>query len=202
MGARYYDPVIARFTGVDPIGFDPENVHSFNRYAYANNNPYKFVDRDGKSAILVARAGILGAEGGFVLCGPVCAAIGGGIGVGAALYTGDKALNWTKSQGADNAANPVPGDLIGDQSGDRAGLTKNGKRHTSGPMTPENGGTGDAGKDFDKLTGGNNQPAGGTYPPGTLIGPNGVVLRPGQKGSGPRIDIPGNGSKPPETLHY
>ena len=69
-------------------------------------------------------------------------------------------------------------------------------------MTPENGGTGDSGKDFDKLTGSNSQPAGGTYPPGTLVGPNGVVLRPGQKGSGSRIDIPGNGSKLPETLHY
>ncbi|OYU12055.1 MAG: hypothetical protein CFE38_09720 [Comamonadaceae bacterium PBBC1] len=116
--------------------------------------------------------------------------------------------NWDKISvvlnvnGADSAAPPVPGDLVGDQSSDSAGLTKNGKRHTSGPMTPGNGGTGDASKDFDKLTGGNSQPAGGTYPPGTLIGPNGVVLRPGQKGSGPRIDIPGNGSKPPETLHY
>lgn len=68
-------------------------------------------------------------------------------------------------------------------------------------MTPENGGTGDPSQDFDKLTGGSNRPAGGTYPPGTLVGPNGVVLRPSRSG-GSRIDIPGNGSKPPETLHY
>lgn len=51
MGARYYDPVLGRFMGVDPAGFDPENIHSFNRYAYANNNPYKFVDPDGHSPI-------------------------------------------------------------------------------------------------------------------------------------------------------
>jgi RHS repeat-associated protein len=54
MGARYYDPVIGRFMGVDPVGFQENNVHSFNRYAYANNNPYKFVDRDGRIAILAA----------------------------------------------------------------------------------------------------------------------------------------------------
>jgi RHS repeat-associated protein len=54
MGARYYDPVIGRFMGIDPVGFQEDNVHSFNRYAYANNNPYKFVDRDGREARLLA----------------------------------------------------------------------------------------------------------------------------------------------------
>lgn len=54
MGARYYDPVIGRFMGVDPQGFNPENVHSMNRYAYANNNPYKYVDPDGHTPIDVA----------------------------------------------------------------------------------------------------------------------------------------------------
>jgi len=50
MGARYYIPLIGRFTGVDPKDFSPENPNSFNRYAYANNNPYKYVDPDGKIA--------------------------------------------------------------------------------------------------------------------------------------------------------
>lgn len=54
MGARYYDPILGRFMGTDPKGFDPENLHSFNRYAYANNNPYKYVDPDGHSPIDVA----------------------------------------------------------------------------------------------------------------------------------------------------
>ncbi len=48
MQARYYDPVIGRFYSNDPIGF--RDVHSFNRYAYANNNPYKFTDPDGRVA--------------------------------------------------------------------------------------------------------------------------------------------------------
>ena len=50
MGARYYNPVIGRFMGVDPVGFQENNIHSFNRYAYANNNPYKYVDPDGRTA--------------------------------------------------------------------------------------------------------------------------------------------------------
>uniref|UniRef100_UPI003566F328 RHS repeat-associated core domain-containing protein n=1 Tax=Arsukibacterium sp. TaxID=1977258 RepID=UPI003566F328 len=50
MQARYYDPVIGRFYSNDPAGFTASNPMMFNRYAYANNNPYKFVDPDGKKA--------------------------------------------------------------------------------------------------------------------------------------------------------
>ncbi len=56
MGARYYDPVAGRFISTDPKGFDEANVHSFNRYAYANNNPYKYRDPDGRWAQLLVRA--------------------------------------------------------------------------------------------------------------------------------------------------
>ena len=52
-GARWYDPQLGRFMGVDPKGFDEANVHSFNQYAYANNNPYRFVDPDGRQAMWV-----------------------------------------------------------------------------------------------------------------------------------------------------
>jgi len=52
MQARYYDPVIGRFYSNDPIGF--RDVHSFNRYAYANNNPYKYTDPDGNNPKLIA----------------------------------------------------------------------------------------------------------------------------------------------------
>jgi hypothetical protein len=48
MQARYYDPVIGRFYSNDPVGF--KNVHNFNRYTYANNNPYKYTDPTGMTS--------------------------------------------------------------------------------------------------------------------------------------------------------
>ncbi|MDT0605372.1 RHS repeat domain-containing protein [Thalassotalea castellviae] len=45
MQARYYDPVIGRFYSNDPIGF--RDIHSFNRYSYVANNPYKYIDPTG-----------------------------------------------------------------------------------------------------------------------------------------------------------
>lgn len=60
MQARYYDPVLGRFYGNDPIGFG--DVHSFNRYAYANNNPYKYTDPTGEVPLLLLP--LLGLAGG------------------------------------------------------------------------------------------------------------------------------------------
>jgi RHS repeat-associated protein len=54
MEARYYDPVLGRFLGVDPAPLNPSSVHGLNRYAYANNNPVRYVDPDGHSPLDVA----------------------------------------------------------------------------------------------------------------------------------------------------
>ncbi|MEQ1718706.1 MAG: RHS repeat-associated core domain-containing protein, partial [Hyphomicrobium sp.] len=51
MGGRYYNPVIGRFLSMDPKEADPSDLHSLNRYAYANNNPYRYVDPDGYSPV-------------------------------------------------------------------------------------------------------------------------------------------------------
>jgi RHS repeat-associated protein len=49
MKARFYDPKLGRFLSTDPVKYTDANpVFSFNRYAYANNNPYKYVDPDGR----------------------------------------------------------------------------------------------------------------------------------------------------------
>ncbi|MBL8298587.1 MAG: RHS repeat-associated core domain-containing protein, partial [Rhodanobacteraceae bacterium] len=47
MQARYYDPYAGRFMATDAVAATPV---SFNRYWYANNNPYKNVDPDGREA--------------------------------------------------------------------------------------------------------------------------------------------------------
>ncbi|MGE8398337.1 MAG: RHS repeat domain-containing protein [Burkholderiales bacterium] len=52
-GARYYDPAVGRFLGVDPVDFQEGNLHSFNRFTYGNNNPVKYIDPDGKFPLLV-----------------------------------------------------------------------------------------------------------------------------------------------------
>ncbi|HEX9627232.1 MAG TPA: RHS repeat-associated core domain-containing protein, partial [Acidiferrobacterales bacterium] len=46
--ARYYDPTLGRFLSIDPTGPSPDSLHSINRYAYGNNNPYRYVDPDGQ----------------------------------------------------------------------------------------------------------------------------------------------------------
>ena len=52
-GARWYEPELGRFLSADPIQFQEDNFLSFNRYAYANNNPYKFTDPDGREVVQV-----------------------------------------------------------------------------------------------------------------------------------------------------
>lgn len=48
MGSRHYDPVIGRFLAVDPVGPVASVPASFNRYAYAQNNPYRYSDPNGE----------------------------------------------------------------------------------------------------------------------------------------------------------
>ncbi|MEQ1593997.1 MAG: RHS repeat-associated core domain-containing protein [Casimicrobium sp.] len=48
-GQRWYDPQIGRFISMDPAEVDEGNPHSFNRYAYGNNNPNKYLDPDGRA---------------------------------------------------------------------------------------------------------------------------------------------------------
>lgn len=58
-GARWYEPELGRFLSPDPVLFKEENIFSFNRYAYANNNPYKFIDPDGREVAQVGVSAVL-----------------------------------------------------------------------------------------------------------------------------------------------
>jgi RHS repeat-associated protein len=48
MQQRYYDPVAGRFLSIDPVTTDVNAGNSFNRYVYASNNPYRYIDPDGR----------------------------------------------------------------------------------------------------------------------------------------------------------
>jgi RHS repeat-associated protein len=62
MQARYYDPIVGRFMGMDPVGVDLNTPAMFNRYAYANNNPYKYKDPNGEFGVTT----VIGMVGGFI----------------------------------------------------------------------------------------------------------------------------------------
>ena len=54
MQARYYDPMIGRFLGEDPVTFlETGDTAQFNRYAYANNDPVNMFDPNGRDGLFV-----------------------------------------------------------------------------------------------------------------------------------------------------
>ena len=144
MGARYYDPVAGRFNSVDPKGFDEANVHSFNRYAYANNNPYRYVDPDGQMGQAVIAIGIR--------LTPVAvralATLGSGIGIG--IYNATQpesrdspsASNSGGKEGNGDAASPAETGNKGSAGGTRAGkpFTPKGKAEIDAENADRNGG--------------------------------------------------------------
>ena len=50
MQQRYYDPSLGEFLSVDPVTPQGAPLLAFNRYRYANGNPCRFTDPDGRLA--------------------------------------------------------------------------------------------------------------------------------------------------------
>ena len=59
MQQRYYDESVGRFLSVDPVTADAASGANFNRYKYASNNPYKFVDPDGRADWNMVKNGLV-----------------------------------------------------------------------------------------------------------------------------------------------
>lgn len=51
MQQRYFDDGVGRFLAPDPVGALADPVRHFSRYSYANNSPYGYLDRDGRSSV-------------------------------------------------------------------------------------------------------------------------------------------------------
>lgn len=51
MQQRYYDPQVGLFLSVDPVTAFDNPAPAFNRYRYAEGNPYKFTDPDGRQSV-------------------------------------------------------------------------------------------------------------------------------------------------------
>jgi uncharacterized protein RhaS with RHS repeats len=50
MQQRYYDPIAGRMLSIDPVTTDANTEGSFNRYVYANNSLFKYMDPNGRQA--------------------------------------------------------------------------------------------------------------------------------------------------------
>jgi RHS repeat-associated protein len=60
MQQRYYDPVAGRFLSIDPVVTDERTGSGFNRYSYAENNPYAYIDPDGRESELIQQVFVPG----------------------------------------------------------------------------------------------------------------------------------------------
>ena len=126
MQQRYYDPLLGRFLSVDPVTADANTGFNFNRYWYANNNPYKFTDPDGRLPFLVPVAAgaarcaasapcrIAVTTGSKKAAKWVGAAIAGALGAREGMRQANESAEPTES-----AKEPIPGavDLVDDLAG-------------------------------------------------------------------------------------
>lgn len=67
MQQRYMDPQLGVFLSVDPVTAYEQPVGQFNRYRYANGNPYRFTDPDGRIVKYAFEGGATLRDGAAVL---------------------------------------------------------------------------------------------------------------------------------------
>ena len=158
-------------------------------------NPYRYTDPDGRNpwaARLVFTASYEAATWAGV------GIVGGLIGAGVydLIHMNESAQppkaqpkNEGKSDGEKKGGNSTP-DLPDGLTGDNPRPGSGNRVNTDLP--------GGAQGVFDDLTGGKSTDQGN----GTKVGSNGVRIRPGKTGEGPRVDIPAKGDRPHETIHF
>lgn len=114
MQQRLLDPELGRFLSADPVAAYGEGVESFNRYWYANGNPFRYIDPDGRRSrgdlvprndrsSITARSNSAAAsmvtstrgESGRQAASGEVAANGNGRGYVTSVFTGDRATTFT-----------------------------------------------------------------------------------------------------------
>jgi len=187
-------------------------IAQFHRYRYANNNPYLFVDRDGREVVIPwgpigTKIGVRAAQAGIAsqldspLPGPGDAAA-----VGILLYTVYEVgqIVWQANQNqqtetpSSSESPPEPGGLVGEKPRIRGSDNS----AVSGVLKPEFGGVGNGPDDLETLAGEVRSTVETDHAPlGAFIGQNGIFGREKADG-GYGVDISRNGNKPRETLHH
>ncbi len=75
-GARYYDPVLKKFTSPDTTIPDIYNPQQLNRYSYVLNNPYRYTDPDGRTPWDIIDIGLFALDVKAVMEDPSLANVG------------------------------------------------------------------------------------------------------------------------------
>ena len=155
MQQRYYDPIAGRFLSVDPVTTDAKTGRSFNRYAHAVNNPYRFVDPDGRDVVSAIpydmTSGGGGASDAFGKAGPQIAAaaqhvgapaMASGVALVAGAGVGSKVATPTKQTGSYTNTHESGKTYDGKGSKERSQESgrrvekETGDRHTATDWTP------------------------------------------------------------------
>ncbi|MGS7837210.1 RHS repeat-associated core domain-containing protein, partial [Stenotrophomonas maltophilia] len=71
MQQRYMDPQLGVFLSVDPVTAYEQPVAQFNRYRYADGNPYRFTDPDGREVVYQYLEGVSERRGRLHMMGVV-----------------------------------------------------------------------------------------------------------------------------------
>ena len=66
-GGRYYDPLTGRFSAMDPAPSGNPDIYAFNRYSFANGNPYTFTDPNGRNVFSIVDWGTFAHDVGGLL---------------------------------------------------------------------------------------------------------------------------------------
>ncbi len=90
---RHYDPTLGRYTQPDPLGF----VDGPSVYAYARSAPHRWVDPEGRSAMVWPAA-----EAGTAACGPICGVVAAGAVVVLGDWCANKIREWSSSPPAND----------------------------------------------------------------------------------------------------
>ena len=115
MQQRYYDPAIGRFLSVDPVMANSSTGGNFNRYWYANNNPYLYSDPDGRRATVSGNQILIQPEDSTMPAVPIPNTVGAsGVGPDRMFFhdyhiSTPSSSNNPTAVGAAFANNPTPG---------------------------------------------------------------------------------------------